>query len=507
MNEGFVKAIEGHFQKLSFNGQERLLHAHGHTAQEMFMLKFGTFPRVPDAVVWPESHEQVEAIVKAAAAHNTVLIPYGGGTSVSQGLLCPENESRMIVSVDMHAMNRIKWVNKKNMMACIECGAVGRDIEAKLAQHDVVLGHEPDSAEFSTLGGWISTRASGMRKNRYGNIEDIVVHLKIVTPTGTIEKSVQTPRISAGPDLHHLIMGSEGTMGIITEAVVRLRPKAEVTKYGSIIFPNFKQGVDCLYEVALKRAAPVSIRLVDNMQFQFGQALKPESDSVMTEVVEKIKKWYVLNALKFEPERMTAATLLFEGDADEVAMQERKLYAIAAKYGGTKAGETNGVRGYFLTYMIAYLRDLGFQYKFIAESFETTVPHANVYQTCERVKAKIFQVAKENGVKYKPFVSCRVTQLYDTGAAIYFYFGFIWHGLSNPVDVYSTIEHAARAEILAQGGTISHHHGVGKLRAQFMPETVGETGVAVLKAMKHAVDPQNVFAVGNLVFGEESKGH
>lgn len=165
-NEEFLKAIQGKYTRISFSDPERLLHTHGHTAQEMFALKFGKFDRVPDAVVWPGGHEHVEAIVAAAKKHKAVLIPYGGGTSVSHALIPPADEKRMIISVDMHAMNRIRWMNKKNMTVCIEAGAVGKDIEQKLSKHGLTMGHEPDSAEFSTLGGWIATRASGMRKNR-----------------------------------------------------------------------------------------------------------------------------------------------------------------------------------------------------------------------------------------------------------------------------------------------------------------------------------------------------
>jgi alkyldihydroxyacetonephosphate synthase len=196
-----------------------------------------------------------------------------------------------------------------------------------------------------------------------GNIEDILVSVKAVTPVGTLEKSCQVPRISTGPDVHEMILGSEGTLGVITEAIVRLRPAPEATVYGSMIFPNFAQGVQCLHEIALRRCAPVSIRLVDNEQFQFGMSLKPPTEDWKAAVLDKVKKWYVTQRLKFEPEQMVAATLLFEGTPAEIRAQEKEVYAIAAKYGGLKAGAENGIRGYFLTYMIAYMRDFGMQYQ------------------------------------------------------------------------------------------------------------------------------------------------
>lgn len=498
-NEAFTNAIKGHYARVADSDKERLFHAHGHTCQEVYALRFGEFARIPDLVVWPGSHEHVEAIVKAAVEHDVVIIPFGGGTSVTQAVVCPDDEKRMIVSLDMHAMCNIKWINRQSMLACVEAGMVGKELEKKLAPSGLTVGHEPDSAEFSTLGGWVATRASGMRKNRYGNIEDIVVKIKFVTAKGTMEKSVQVPRVSFGPDIHQIIMGSEGILGVVTEVVLRLRPRSEVTRYGSMIFPNFEAGVACMHDVAMQRLQPVSIRLVDNLQFQFGQALKPATDGWVHKAGDKAKKWYVTQHLKFDPNVMVAATLLFEGTKTEVDAHEKKIYTIAAKYGGMKAGPENGIRGYFLTYMIAYLRDFGFNFQFIAESFETSVPFDQLHAVCANTKERIITSAKSKGVKVKPFVSCRVTQTYDTGACIYFYFGIVWEGLKDPVATFSEIEHDARDEILKHGGSLSHHHGVGKLRKSWMAESVSAPGMTAIKALKSSLDPTNVFAAGNLV--------
>ena len=155
-NEGFLAEIKDQYAAISTTDKERLFHAHGHTTQELFKLRWGEFKRVPDVVIWPGSNEHVEAIVKAAVTHNCVIIPYGGGTNVTQALLPPEDEKRFIISLDMHAMGRIKWVDRVSMTACIEAGAVGKELEARLDDLGLVLGHEPDSLEFSTLGGWIS---------------------------------------------------------------------------------------------------------------------------------------------------------------------------------------------------------------------------------------------------------------------------------------------------------------------------------------------------------------
>jgi len=336
-------------------------------------------------------------------------------------------------------------------------------------------------------------------KNNYGNIEDIVRQITIVTPKGVIVKNVMVPRMSAGPDLHQIILGSEGTLGVITEVVVRISNRPPVTKYGSIVFPSFELGAKAMQEITFKKCAPVSIRLVDNMQFQFSQALKPENHDWKEQLKSKVSKWYVLNHLKFDADQMVAATLLFEGTPEDVPSRERQCYAIAKKYGGIAGGVDNGLRGYFLTYVIAYLRDFGLEYSFIAESFETSVPWDGVVDLCRNVKQRISNAAKTHGITRDIFCSCRVTQGYDSGACIYFYFGFVWQGLPDPVRTYTAIEHEAREEIMKNGGSISHHHGVGKLRKEWMEETQSAAGMSVLRAIKASIDPTNIFCAGNLV--------
>lgn len=342
--------------------------------QEIWELRNGKFKRFVDVVLYPDCTKHVEKIVSLAHEHNVVVVPYGGGTNVTQALMLDENEERMIVSLDMTRMCKIKWVDRANMTACIEAGIIGGDLERELKKYDVVLGHEPDSIEFSSLGGWVSTKASGMKKNTYGNIEDIVQAITLVTPTGTFERYNQCPRVSHGQELNHFILGHEGNLGVITECILRVREVPEAKVYGSIVFPDFDNGQKFMREIGRSRVWPASIRLVDNMQFQLGQVLKPESDSRWQTIVDAIKKFYVLKIKGFEVESMCACTLVFEGTKELVARQEKFVYNLAKEYHGMKAGPENGIRGYFLTFVIAYLRDFGSNYQFVAESFEASVP-------------------------------------------------------------------------------------------------------------------------------------
>ncbi|XP_046330946.2 alkyldihydroxyacetonephosphate synthase, peroxisomal-like [Haliotis rufescens] len=498
-NESYLAELKRSSIPFSDDCHDRIFRAHGHTLHEMFVLREGKFKRIPDIVAFPSCHAEVVKIVNLACQHNVVIIPFGGGTSVSGALECPENEHRMIVSLDTSQMNKILWIDEKNLTCHVEAGIIGQDLERRLATKGFCTGHEPDSMEFSSLGGWVATRASGMKKNIYGNIEDIVVHVTFVTPRGVLEKSCQVPRMSCGPDLHHFIMGSEGTLGVVTKVTLKIRPLPPCKKYGSIVFPSFELGVQCLREIAKQRCAPASIRLMDNEQFQFGHALKPEVNSIISSFVDGLKKLYITKLKGFDPHHLSVATLLFEGTKEEVAAQEKRVYEIANKYRGIPGGADNGERGYMLTFVIAYLRDLGFEYYIVAESFETSVPWDRCLDLCQNVKERLHRECKDRRIQFPPYITCRVTQLYDAGACVYFYFGFNYRGISNPVEVYESIEACARDEILANGGSISHHHGVGKLRKRWLKETVSEVGVGTLRAVKEYMDPDNIFNNKNLM--------
>ena len=499
VNEEFLRAIKDCYKSLSFDGYCRVYHSHGHTVEEMFQLRESHIPRLVDVVIFPSQHSDVEKIVEAATKYDVVVMPYGGGTSVTNSLAPPVGEKRMIVCLDMKEMRRVKWIDRESMMACIEAGAVGIELDEELKKEGFTLGHEPDSFEFSTLGGWVATNASGMKKNVYGNIEDMLVSVTLVTPSGTYQRSSPFPRVSTGPDLNRVVIGSEGTLGVVTEAIMRIRPLPQVREYGSIVFPDFESGVKFMRECTRKQCLPASIRLVDNAQFQMGRVLKPGGEGKFAAFMDYVKKIYVTKIKGFEPTEMCACTLLFEGTNKLVASQSSTVYAIADKYGGLKGGEENGKRGYFLTYMIAYIRDFGMKYYYIGESFETSVPWANVQQLIRNTKARVVSACEEKGIIHPPFVSSRVTQCYETGAAVYFYFGFCFRGIEDPVACYMQIEDEARDEILANGGSLSHHHGIGKIRKKWVSEVVSETGVKMLQGLKRELDPKNIMGNNNII--------
>ncbi|KAI8040068.1 hypothetical protein M5D96_007496 [Drosophila gunungcola] len=499
-NQPFLHELKGTTQMdHSQEGIDRLVRCHGQTLNDIYSLWHHKFRRIPDLVVWPRCHDEVVQLVRLAHKHDVMLVPFGGGTSVSGAITCPQNESRMICALDTSQMNRLLWLNRENLTVCFESGIVGQDLERVLKQEGLTVGHEPDSYEFSTLGGWVATRASGMKKNVYGNIEDLVVRLRMVTPSGTLERECSAPRVSCGPDFNHLILGSEGTLGVITEVVLKVRPLPTVRRYGSLAFPNFEQGVLFMREVARRRCQPASVRLMDNEQFMFGQALKPEK-SFWDSLVDGLKQRYVTSWKGIDLNQICAATLLFEGDLKDVQRQEALIYEIADKFQGFPAGGQNwGTRLY--THICNC--DFGLHQGIVAESFETSVPWDRCSLLCRSVKQRVVSECHKRGISYYT-ISCRVTQTYDAGACIYFYFGFRCIDISNPVELFEAIEHSARDEILSCGGSLSHHHGVGKIRSHWYKNAITETGSSLYSAAKQHLDPKNIFALGNLLPLEEN---
>lgn len=356
LNQPFIDSIQLTCIPFSTKDDDRIFRAHGHTMHEAFILTRGSFVRIPDLVIWPKCTKDVIEIVKLAVHHNVGIIPFGGGTSVSGGLQCPDHEKRMIVSLDTTSMNRCLKLDKENLTATFEAGICGQDLEQHLVQFGLCTGHEPDSFEFSTLGGWVATRASGMKKNIYGNIEDLMIHAKMVTSIGVVERNCHVPRLSCGPDVNQIILGSEGQLGVITEVTFKVRPLPECRKYGSIVMPNFEQGILFMREVGRRQLKPASIRLVDNEQFIFGQALKPDISSFVTAFFDCLKKLYVTKMKGFKVDQMCVVTLLFEGSKIDVESLEQETLELGSRYGGLSGGEENGKRGYMLTFVIAYLR-------------------------------------------------------------------------------------------------------------------------------------------------------
>lgn len=501
-NEKFITRVQRKYKaQLKFDDKLRLIHSHGQTTADevMKVLYLGHLDRYADAVFYSLNEKDVSYIVKAANETNVCLVPFGGGTSVSSSLTLPADEKRMIVVVDTTSLSKVISLDKENRYVTVEAGITGLDLESHLQAQGYTTGHEPDSIEFSTVGGWISTNASGMKKNRYGNIEEIVDSFTIVTPAGTLETIKAFPRTSSGIKFTQALLGSEGNLGIITKATLKIRKLPELQKYQSLIFADFKTGIDFLRELKDYHSLPASIRLMDNKQFHFGQALK-EKPTFLKKLLNRIQ-YFVLEKIKgFDFNKISVATVMFEGKKQEVNAQQKIIRALVKKYGGLLGGATNGKLGYSLTYAIAYIRDFFLDHYVLGETYETTVLWKDIEKVCAAVEKKAQELHAQNKFPGVSFVAARITQIYPTGVCIYFTHGVNFANVKNPEDKFSKLEKKLREEILRTGGSISHHHGIGKLRAKFVSSVYTNTERDILLQLKKNLDPKNIFGIRNNVF-------
>ena len=499
------KFLQKYSWKLSFDSSERVRHGTGHSLADIWDVRNRTVGRVPDAVVWPCSEDQVVELISLARSQNWCLIPYGGGTNVSQATKCPstEAESRPIISVDMTQMRHILAVDEENEVAHVQCGITGRELVQEMKRHGYTIGHQPDSYEFSTLGGWIATKASGMKRNKYGNIEDIVISVRVAGPEGIMTHGSGANgfpvwgRESTGLELLSVVLGSEGCLGIITSAVIRVWPISKVQDYDSVLLPSFDHGLSFVRDVQrMGSRGPASIRLLDNDHFRLGRALQPRSDSLLESLKHRTGELF-LEWKNFDFKSVVCTTILYEGSQEDVNFQKEMLRKLINRHGGLSLGAAVGQQGYNFTFLIAYLRDFALTYNFLGESFETFVPWSKIKVVVDSVKDRIRKEHAHRCLPGSPFVGCRVTQLYHEGVCLYFYFSMSSENVTNPTAVFSEIEHAAREEILQLGGSLSHHHGIGKARSAYLDGIDSVQWVNAKRNLKRALDPDNIFGAQN----------
>lgn len=501
-NYTFCAAIEQEFapEDFTFEDRARAVHSHGQaTADEVYQALYGRLKRTVDMVFYCRSEQSAVRLTQLAAEHDVCLIPYGGGTNVTGALFLPEHEKRMIVSVDMRPLAKIEWINRANRQACVQAGITGIELEGLLRREGFTSGHEPDSQELSTLGGWISTNASGMKRHRYGGIEDIVEQVTLVTPEGELQTLDAFPRQSAGVQVKPALFGSEGNFGFITKAVLRLRELPEAIAHQSLIFPTFEHGIRFMRELSGMSVLPASIRLVDNAQFRFGHALKPTETSATAKAKSKVQRLFLQKVKRIDLNELAAATLVMEGTRSEVAAQERLIGELAGRHQGFFGGAANGKRGYDLTFAIAYIRDFLAKVGVVAETVETTAPWDKVHAICAAVRQEAEKIHVDFGIPGKPFISFRITQLYVTGACVYVTHA-VYAAKLDGAAIASAADHRLRGAIVGAGGAISNHHGIGKFRAGLLQKRIGGPSQDLIRAMKLTLDPKNVFGAANGVF-------
>ncbi|KAF0415880.1 alkyldihydroxyacetonephosphate synthase, peroxisomal [Gigaspora margarita] len=503
VNHEFYDAIKPQGIMISFAEQDRLSHGHGISTAEIYRLRHGNFARIPDAVIWPETHEQVVIIVKAALKFNVGCIPYGSGSNDVDALECPkENMKRMIVSLDMRQMNRILSLSKENMYVIVEAGTVAQNLEKELRKQGFTLGWDSEMLEFCTVGGIVSLRSNDIKRNMTGDLEHSVINFKMVTPTGTIQRSgIHTSQISSGPNFQ-LLFGTEGTLGVITELTLKIHFFASQHHYVSIYFPSFHNGLLFLRDIAQKKIIRFSgARLVDEPGLQLVHAFNTTTPTIGSIFYEVIKNFYLKKIKNLEVGKMCLAAILIDGD-DIIKLKayEKTIGEIGKQYGGVIAGYDLGERMFLVSKRLPYLRDFLLDHYAISDRLDATASWTNVEILVEKVKEKITNTCKVQNIRPKPYIGVRIDHIYDTGASITFTYGFNCRNLGDPLGVLRLIEQVALDEILQSNGSVSHNtSGIGKRKKESFRESLDEPVVNVLKNIKKTLDPTNIFCNQNLI--------
>jgi alkyldihydroxyacetonephosphate synthase len=454
--------------------------------------------KLVDMVVYPTDHESVLQLIELAKKNKILkLIPVGGSTNVSQSLDLRNNKTGYIVAVSTRDMKQLE-VDIDNKLIVVGPGWIGKDLNEHLIEkYNMILGHCPDSWEFSTIGGYIATNASGMKKNTYGNIEDLMIDVRLATPVGELTNSNKTDRSSVGTDIVSLALGSEGNYGIITEATLRIRNAPQQVKYQAYLFRNFETGFNFIKKVEREGVIPASLRMVDNEQFRFGSALKDIPTGFSKLKADMVKR-YVLEIKQFDEHEMVMVTSVVEGPKLLTDFQENTITKIAKEHNCIVAGRTNGRRGYALTECIAYIRDFFLEYGIVGESFETTIPWSKCIPMMEAVKKRARELHSRHELPGLPCIMGRISQVYNSSICVYFYYGFYIGDKFNMIDganLFLENEAELRKVILEYGGSLSHHHGVGKIRKEFLLKS--DIKHKICKSIKETIDPTNIFSSGN----------
>lgn len=465
----------------------RVLHAAGKSYPDLVRLRAGTVPSAPDAVVYPADHDEVAAVLAACAEHGVAAVPFGGGTSVVGGveaLRGPDHAA--VVTVDLARLSFVREVDARSQLATVGAGTTGPEVERLLAEHGLTLGHYPQSFEFSTLGGWVATRSAGQASTGYGRIDDLVAGLRVATPSGTIATSA-VPGTAAGPDLRELLVGSEGTLGVITEVTVRVRPRPTTARYEVWALPDLAAGIETLRELRQAGIAPAVSRLSDEEETRLQLAMAGDSSTA------KIGRAYL--AARGRAHGCTL-TLGFEGGADGVADQRARVHPVVRHHGGVALGSRAGEKWRDGRFHGPYLRDELLTRRVLVDTLETATTWGDLLDLYRAVGAAIRRALRDRGTP--PLVMCHVSHVYATGASLYFTFVAAQEDGAE-LEQWHAVKAAAGDAIAAAGGTITHHHAIGRDHAPWLGAEVGPLGLDLLRAAKARLDPTGVLNPGKLV--------
>ena len=472
---------------LHTDDETRLRHALGQSFPDLAAKRFGKISRFPDAVAFPAWDGDVSDLLRWAHDAGAQVIPFGGGTSVVGGInpIHHDRDDRPVLTISLARLNDLRHLDQTSHLATFGAGTLGPYIEAQLRAYGFTLGHYPQSFEHSSLGGWIAARSSGQQSLGYGRIESLFAGGTIETPSGRIELA-SMPASAAGPDLRQLVLGSEGRLGIITEATVRVRPLPETEAFYGVMLPDWDTGLHIVRHT-MQAGVPLSMMRLSNPT-ETETFLNLPAHQNQVELLRTLLKWNHFTSEK--------CLLLFglTGSKQVTVMSRRMMIDLAHQHHGLWLTELIGKQWAKTRFRSAYLRDALWEHGYAVETLETAVP----WNMVEKAAQVILEALGDAVSPVLPMV--HLSHLYRDGASLYFTFVFrVGATFEETVDCWRALKEAGCKAVLSVGGTISHQHGVGADHLPYLVSEKGELGMQVLKNIQKSLDPSGMMNPGKLM--------
>lgn len=472
----------------SSGAETRLLHSRGQSFPDWVQLRSGTVDSFPDAVATPISQDEVRALLDAAKAAGAAVIPWGGGTSVV-GHLTPEAGGKPVLSIDLSRMNRLQHIEPDSRLATFGAGVTGAHLEAQLRAQGYVLGHFPQSFEYSTLGGWVVTRSSGQQSLRYGRIEQLFAGGHLELPDGRWDIPC-IPATGAGTDVRELVLGSEGRLGILTDATVRISPMPERDDFHAIFFPDWDSGVDAVRSMAQAGLALSMLRLSNAIET--ATQLKLAGDDSGVKNLERYLR------LRSVGEGMCMLIMGVTGPRKRLKTVRGEALRIARQYKGVHIGRGIGRTWAQKRFKGPYFRNSLWDAGYSVDTAETCVNWPNVKPMMAALEQAGHDALAEHGEKVHAFT--HLSHVYAQGSSVYS--TFIFRSGDTPEETiarWKTFKQYAGDAIAKYGGTISHQHGVGVDHQPWLAAEKGAAGVDAIRGLMQHVDPNGLMNPGKLV--------
>ena len=427
-----------------------------------------------DAVVSPADHDEVLAVLRLAAERELAVVPFGGGTSVV-GALDPERgRHHAVIALDLRRLTGLLHLDEISGEARFLTGTTGPEAERLLSKRGFELGHFPQSFLYATLGGFASARSSGQNSAGNGRFDTMVTAVRVATPTGEVALG-GAPGSAAGPDLLRVFLGAEGILGVITELSVRVHRLPERRLHQSWTFPDFATGVDALRKVTQLGTGPTVIRLSDETETMVGLAQHGRIGKALS--------------------KGCSAVTVFEGTAEIAAARQAMTEQVLTAAGGRSTGAESSQEWDKGRFSAPYLRDSLIDHGVFCETLET----ATVWSNIETLRAAVTETLRAGFAEHggKSLIMCHISHVYPTGSSLYF--TIIGTLKGDTLAQWTAIKSRAGDAIVANGGTISHHHGVGRDHAAWLAQEIGDGGIRILRALKTELDPAGIMNPGALL--------